>query len=140
MGARLYKGPVILSYLLCKEHPGRVQGCQAMFRTWIVVQQLYVGIQGSERLTPNPEDVSSKSSAWTRTWDSYNREDLWGTFFHISDPDVIMSYLTCSTLSFWLRLHNAHSLTLAVSLARCHGIGYFFIHKCSTKAVLKGAM
>jgi hypothetical protein len=29
-------------------------------------------------------------------------EDLWGTVFHIVDPNVIMLCLTCSTLSVWL--------------------------------------
>jgi hypothetical protein len=40
-----------------------------------------------------------ESTALTSSRHSVNIEDLWGTVFYIGDPDMILSCLTCSTVS-----------------------------------------
>ncbi len=65
----------------------------------------------SERLTTIIENVSSNplhghEISALITKNIY----LWGTVFYIGDSDLIISCLTCSTLSVWLRLYNSRTL------------------------------
>jgi hypothetical protein len=61
-------------------------------------------------LTPIKKDVNFNPMCGYELPHSKNIEDQWGTVLNIGDPDMIMSCLTCSTLSVWLGLHNACSL------------------------------
>jgi hypothetical protein len=66
----------------------------------------------SERLTTIKENVSSNPlhGYWTYTQRSDNTEYLPMGYTYIGYSDVIISRLTCSTLSLWLRLYNSRTL------------------------------
>jgi hypothetical protein len=73
---------------------------------------------------------------WTWTQHFGSTEDLWDTFFYTGDPDVIMSWPTCSMLPVLQQLGTS----LAGSLAWLHGRRYFSIPTCMTKALQEGAL
>jgi hypothetical protein len=98
----------------------------------------------SEHLTPL-EDMSSNPLCGHEpitviTWKTYGVQ-----FSILVTIDVIMSCMTCSTLSFWLQLRTKRK-----QLGMSHGrltcpppqqtILYFSIPKCRHKALLEGAM
>jgi hypothetical protein len=57
----------------------------------------------ASHLVRKPNSLSGwrefESPALTSSQHSVNIEDLWGTVFYIGDPDMILSCLTCSTVS-----------------------------------------
>jgi hypothetical protein len=61
-----------------------------------------MGYSGARGTLIYEKNLMSKISCQT----PFNR----GTVFYIGDPDVIMSCLTCCTLSVWLWLRDARSL------------------------------